>query len=420
MLNEKYLTYTMNPKQIFCPIHGIIGITPLMKKIIDTPEFKRLHGLRQLGAAYLVYPSANHTRFEHSIGVAHLAGIMIKHLQQNQPELEITDRIVELVQIAGLVHDIGHGPFSHMYDEIMEQFDLPEHEERGIKIFKSMIDKYNIALSIEEINIIINMINPEGDKKYNYLYQIVANKVCSVDVDKMDYLQRDSYHLGFSKNINYDRLLTMCRVVQLNGQMQLAWPEKVQHDILMLFETRYRLHKTVYYHHAVKSCEFIIKNILTNIIDNSEDKNCLQMSSDMIIYMHPNENLNSLREQLDMRLFPKLVGEKVVFHTNNSDSLEQIENIESKIKTIIDNLDEQKIQNTVLNKFTIGFISGNGNNPLKNVIYFNNKNILHGFTLEHYNSFMEPKNFKEYIYRVYVFDKNDSEQSENIWNTFIH
>ena len=126
----------MNPKQIFCPIHGIIGITPLMKKIIDTPEFKRLHGLRQLGAAYLVYPSANHTRFEHSIGVAHLAGIMIKHLQQNQPELEITDRTIELVQIAGLVHDIGHGPFSHMYDEIMEHYGLPEHEERGIKIFK--------------------------------------------------------------------------------------------------------------------------------------------------------------------------------------------------------------------------------------------------------------------------------------------
>ena len=266
----------MNDKQIFCPIHGIIGITPLMKKIIDTPEFKRLHGLRQLGAAYLVYPSANHTRFEHSIGVAHLAGIMIKHLQQNQPELYISDRLVELIKIAGLVHDIGHGPFSHLYDDIITKYDISEHEERGVEIFKNIVKKYNIPLSKKEIEMIIGMVDPD-EFKNNYVYQIVANKVCSIDVDKIDYIARDSYHLGFSKNINYERLLTMCRVVEFNGSLQLAWPEKVQNDILMLFETRYRLHKTVYYHHAVKSCEFIIKNILTNIIDNSEDKNCLQM-----------------------------------------------------------------------------------------------------------------------------------------------
>ena len=81
----------MNSKQIFCPIHGFISITPLMQKIIDTPEFKRLHNLRQAGIAYLVFPSANHTRFEHSIGVSHLAGKLITHLKINQPELNISD-----------------------------------------------------------------------------------------------------------------------------------------------------------------------------------------------------------------------------------------------------------------------------------------------------------------------------------------
>lgn len=85
----------MNTKQIFCPIHGFINITPLMKSIIDTVEFKRLHHLRQVGAAYLVFPSANHTRFEHSIGVSHLAGKLMKNLQKNQPELKISDRLIE-------------------------------------------------------------------------------------------------------------------------------------------------------------------------------------------------------------------------------------------------------------------------------------------------------------------------------------
>ena len=78
-------------KSIYDPIHGFIKITPLMQKIIDTSEFQRLRDLKQLGATYYVYPSATHTRFEHSIGVSHLAEIMIKSLQENQPDLGITN-----------------------------------------------------------------------------------------------------------------------------------------------------------------------------------------------------------------------------------------------------------------------------------------------------------------------------------------
>ena len=78
-------------KKINCPLYGFISITPRMRSIIDTPEFKRLHNLRQLGLTYLIYPSANHTRFEHSLGVSHLAKILATSLQKNQPELQITD-----------------------------------------------------------------------------------------------------------------------------------------------------------------------------------------------------------------------------------------------------------------------------------------------------------------------------------------
>jgi len=232
-------------RNINCPLHGFIGLTPLMCQIVDTPEFKRLHNLRQLGVTYAVYPSANHTRFEHSIGVSHLAKLLLKSLQFHQPELNISDRDVEIVQIAGLVHDIGHGPFSHLYDDLFVKENDAKHEERGIRIFKNMVTKYNIPLSTDEVLMITNMIDPCSDLRYNFMYQIVANKICSIDVDKIDYIQRDSYHIGFGLSEKYERILSMCRVVDFRGNKTLAWPEKLQDEILSLFQTRYRLHRKV-------------------------------------------------------------------------------------------------------------------------------------------------------------------------------
>ena len=93
-------------KEIFDPIHGFISITPLLQRFIDTPEFQRLRDLKQLGATYFVFPSATHTRFEHSLGVCHLVDIILNELKKNQPELHITERLIELVKIGGLIHDL--------------------------------------------------------------------------------------------------------------------------------------------------------------------------------------------------------------------------------------------------------------------------------------------------------------------------
>ena len=408
----------MSTKQIFCPIHGFIDITPLMQSIIDTPEFKRLHHLRQAGLAYLVFPSANHTRFEHSIGVSHLAGKLMLHLQKNQPELYISDRLIELVRVAGLVHDIGHGPFSHLYDDVITKYEQPHHEERGVTIFKSIVEKYNIKLSKKEVEMIIEMVEPET-YKFNYVYQIVANKVCSVDVDKIDYIERDSYHLGIRTMTDYQRLITKARVVEFDEHMQIAWPEKIQHDILSLFETRYRLHKNVYSHHAVKSAEEIVKEILVNILEKSSDKTILNMANDSIIYTN-NEEISRLREKLDMRDFPKMIGEKVMCYKNTTQNIEKVNLFQKKLDNLVIKLNSINIKNTGWKRTTIGFISGNGQNPLKNVIYFNHKNTLHGFNLKHYSSFMEPKNYKEYIYRIYILDKEkDFNYSQNQWDTMI-
>ncbi|XP_034000671.1 deoxynucleoside triphosphate triphosphohydrolase SAMHD1-like [Trematomus bernacchii] len=103
------------PKVFNDPIHGHMELHPLLVKIIDTPQFQRLRYLKQLGAGYLVYPGASHNRFEHSIGVGYLAGELVKALKEKQ-DLNITDRDILCVQITGLCHDLGHGPFSHVFD----------------------------------------------------------------------------------------------------------------------------------------------------------------------------------------------------------------------------------------------------------------------------------------------------------------
>ena len=170
---------------------------------------------------------------------------------------------------------MGHGPFSHLYDdEIINPEEEDHHETRGITIFKNMIQKYSLAFDKREIEFIINLIEPTKKLQNEWLYQIINNKLCSIDVDKIDYIQRDCYHLGFGINETFERLLTMCEVksMVINNdksvnvvKLVLAWPNKLQDEVMSLFETRYRLHKRVYTHHTVKAIEQVVTKILIEI-----------------------------------------------------------------------------------------------------------------------------------------------------------
>lgn len=236
------------------PIYGVVELTTLMLNIVDTFEFQRLRYIKQLGVCFLVFPSATHSRFEHSIGTAHLAKQFMKEIKESQPELHISERLVELVQVAALIHDLGHGPYSHVYDEYVA---TDTHEERCDRIFRLMVCKYSLSLSSDEVDLILSLVNPPENS--SWYQQIVCNNVSSLDVDKLDYIQRDCYHLGMEySGINTSRIMKCCRVID----NQLCFSYKLRYDIFSVFYTRYRLHKQVYNHHAVVAFELTISEYL--------------------------------------------------------------------------------------------------------------------------------------------------------------
>jgi deoxynucleoside triphosphate triphosphohydrolase SAMHD1 len=297
-------------KKIYDPLYGFIYVTPLMLQFIDTTPFQMLRDKKQLGATCYVFPSATHTRFEHSLGVSHLAYVMMTHLRKEQPELHITDRMIELTQIAGLLHDIGHGPFSHLYDHYVKSYNQPDHEGRGIIIIEKICHENEITLEYEERKEIYQMISPDEDHKNNWKYQIVANAMNSIDVDKMDYIRRDCYHIGLEFGGDYKRIIEESRVVfDENKNQIIAWHEKTNFDLFSLFHARFRLHKQILYHHAVKSYEYEIIGILRSL-ERSELLD-IESATDSVVTcrMFKKNKLNFRRSRMDNREIAKHIKE---------------------------------------------------------------------------------------------------------------
>ena len=402
----------MSNKDIFDPIHGFISISPLLQLFIDTPEFQRLRDLKQLGATYFVYPSATHTRFEHSIGVCHLAGELLRNLKKNQPTLNIKNNTLELVQIAALVHDIGHGPFSHLYDDYVRQVNEPEHEERGIDIFKQIIKNNNCIknqLSNENIIFICNLINPPKHLENNWLYQIVCNKVNHIDVDKIDYILRDSYHIGIPLQGEFSRLLSMVKVCNYKNEEVLAWNKKIQYDIFLLFSSRYRLHKQVYTHHTVKSFEHIIIPIIQTL---KKQIDFIDFTDSAILCRYNSPCINELNK-LNNRDIPILIGEITLTDKAQIDLI-----IENNIKPDYLNNNPELFIFEILR---LGLSSST--NPLENVYYYDKTSNNMAYLLNPSEfSFIVPLNHNELVIRFYVKNRKPNKHVEigkTIWNKYI-
>uniref|UniRef100_A0A3Q3GDJ0 HD domain-containing protein n=1 Tax=Labrus bergylta TaxID=56723 RepID=A0A3Q3GDJ0_9LABR len=277
LLNKLFASFCLF---VFCqvfndPIHGSIELHPLLIKIIDTPQFQRLRFIKQLGGVYFVYPGASHNRFEHSIGVGYLAGKLAEALRSRQPELNITERDVLCVQIAGLCHDLGHGPFSHLYDGLF----LPKHENGSCDMLDHLLKENNLEPVMEKYGL-----KPEDDiifikemiagplqeskeqewdfkgrpEEKSFLYEIVSNKRNGVDVDKFDYLARDSLYLGIKNTFDFHRFLQFARVCEVDGRKTICTRDIEEDNMYDLFYIRHRLHKRAYQHRVNKVIEHMI------------------------------------------------------------------------------------------------------------------------------------------------------------------
>ncbi|XP_072043619.1 deoxynucleoside triphosphate triphosphohydrolase SAMHD1-like [Amphiura filiformis] len=248
----------MNTGKVFQDeVHGPMSMPDYCCKVIDTPEFQRLRSIKQLGGAEYVYPGATHTRFSHSLGVCHLALLVVEELKKNYPIDEDDEKCVVL---AGLCHDLGHGPLSHKFEDVVNEVRKPTtdadkwtHEKASVLILERLKDKFDFGESKEKMTMRIRdfiMGKPEkvyghsdkcgnGEKcgdyirsenmtkgvskglrdrwdhyeKKRFLYQIISNSDSGIDVDKWDYLRRDCNNLGLTNDFNHNRVISYMQVL---------------------------------------------------------------------------------------------------------------------------------------------------------------------------------------------------------------
>ncbi len=253
-------------KHIRDPLYGYIDIDETERKIIDSPEMQRLRRIRQVGLSNLVYPGATHTRFQHSLGVMHLAGRFAESLNLNH------ERRKEL-RIAGLLHDSGHGPFSHASEFVAEQEGL-SHEEMSCRKVRKLEDR--IPVDTERVEKIIH-----GELEIG---QAVAGEI---DADRMDYLERDAYFTGTDYgNIDAE---TIIRVAEIDSR-RLVFSHKAVQALEGLLTARFHMMKSVYTHHASQIAEKMLQRSLENYLEQGNDVEAMMKMDD---YEAHNQLLNS-------------------------------------------------------------------------------------------------------------------------------
>ncbi|UMM18847.1 hypothetical protein L5515_014725 [Caenorhabditis briggsae] len=303
----------LEPKHIINDnVYGSVKVPSPIDKIIDTAEFQRLRNLKQTGLVYRVYPNCEHSRFVHSLGTFSLAYTLVDKLRHNQPSLNITPADHTCVAVAALLHDVGHGPFSHLFDgEFAKRCGSSfKHEDMSIRIIRSIMSKDDIRESFKDIlgqgkdyddnvqfitelisskpfefkNIEsfeslsnqqkrdavkeewVSAVSGRGPEK-SFLYDIVSNSDNGHDVDKMDYLLRDSKASGVAitfSDQSLSRLLDHVRVVTdpISGLKRIGYSEKCQKEVQSIGDSRQELHSKVYQHKAVRFIEALMVDAL--------------------------------------------------------------------------------------------------------------------------------------------------------------
>lgn len=235
-----------------------VPLTGRLRRLIDTPEFRRLHRISQLGLVSLVYPAANHTRFEHSLGVYRLALLYLQQLAQ-------TDRFNELVPpedaelfiVASLLHDLGHWPFCHPIED-MELPGVPEHElfANSFLLEGEVANCLRDDWGISPRDVVTLLSGKPRSTSGELLKSMLSGPI---DIDKMDYLQRDSLHAGVPYGRNFDQQRLIGSLCINEAGNRLAITEKGKTAAEMMVFCRYVMFSEVYWHHAVRSATAMLQ-----------------------------------------------------------------------------------------------------------------------------------------------------------------
>jgi deoxynucleoside triphosphate triphosphohydrolase SAMHD1 len=396
-----------------CNVHDSIRVSSTALKIINTHEFQRMRNIKQLGLCHYVYPAATHTRFEHSIGVYYLAGKMIEKIQQQYPNREydipefgpdkkkLTHKIAECIKIAALCHDVGHGPFSHIFDDILlKDSTHPNkyHETRSCLIMEILCKReLNNELDDAHIAFIKSIIDPK-QHHIGALYQIVANNLNGIDVDKFDYLARDTKNLGITTGFNANRLINEF-IIDHNGN--IAYPKHCSTDIYDMFHSRYMMHKKVYSHKTVKLIELMLTDLFLKIdpifgISKSID--------DMFVFCKLTDD--TIFQYIQYIINPPIFIQ-INLDTKQYQIIKEADDIYQRIVTrnlyqqILEITDEKAeaylygfleyLMNThptfsmddfVIEKIKIGFVSGNKSDPFDSIYFYDKKENDKTFTIK--------------------------------------
>ncbi|KAK8587769.1 hypothetical protein V6N13_086743 [Hibiscus sabdariffa] len=406
-------------KHVHDNVHGNIYLDPLALKFIDTEQFQRLRELKQLGLAHMVYPGAVHSRFEHSLGVYWLAGEAIQKLKTYQgSELGIDRFDVQTVKIAGLLHDVGHGPFSHLFEreflpKVLNGFKWA-HEEMSAKLINHIVDVHHIDVESEMIKRVEEMIlassefaPPKSAKEKQFLYDIVANGRNGIDVDKFDYIVRDSRACGLGCSFDFHRLMETMRVL---GD-EICYRAKDYLSIHKLFATRADLYRTVYTHSKVKAVELMVVDALLKANSYLEISSSIQDPSEYwklddsiikTIETAPDEELRESRD-LILRIRRRKLYQFCNEYSVPKDKLEHFKNV-----TAQDIACSQKNGGVLLKEDDIAVsnvridLTRGRQNPLESINFFKDYDSEEKFPIpDDRISHLLPTSYQDMIVRVY-------------------
>jgi HD superfamily phosphohydrolase len=241
-------------KSIFDPIHGTVVLEGTILELVGTAPFQRLWGIRQTGFAHLVFPGANHTRLEHSLGTSSVAGRVAERLGLSSGD-------TDLVRTAALLHDLGHGPFSHTFDGPMQEVLGYGHEERSRALIVGTSGDGAISGLLDRAGLsparVADLVDPRGRPPRNSVLRQILHG--AVDADRIDYLQRDAHYTGVAHGaIDAARLLDTMHV----HRGRLVFADKGRSAVEGFLVGRALMYSSVYYHKTVRAAEMMAQAAL--------------------------------------------------------------------------------------------------------------------------------------------------------------